>query len=342
MTNRDETKRIINKTIKYMNKTIHDIQENLDKILNKAVLKSNTHDILLHRANIIVVNDNRKYLKNKEFEKTLVWCLSLYDLTHNVSKSIKWVRPSYSRKPDVRISTFFRLFSEHFYNEENNSNYFGKEGKNALCRFKFFSNKALMYYKKGKKRKCMRNLSYACHFLADMNEPHHVTNNIDKPNNFLGEIIDFANIEGIGEGIFSNHSVFEKIVRKWLKDQNKSSKMISKYAKGESFLLDSVLDSNEIYNYIIGKKNLEKEENKDKVSMINQIYNKNLDLPLEEYCDYIAIESARYAREFIEDTRVNNSKEQIIAAVRTLNMAQVQLSRFIYYFCTLANENKMD
>lgn len=332
LTYRDETKRIINKTIKNMNKTFHEIHENLDKILLKALVKSNTHDILLHRADILVVNDNRKYIKDSKFEKNIVWCLNLYDLTHNVSKSIKWIKPSYSRKPDVKISTFFRLFSEHFYNEDNKSNYFGREGNTALESFKFFANKALYYQKKGKQKRCMRYLSYACHFLADMNEPHHVTNNIHKPTNFIGKIIDFANIEGIGQGIFSNHSDFEKIVRNWLKDEEKSSKIISKYTKGESLLLSSVLDSKEIYNYIVGKRSTE-EEVKDKAMMVKEIYNKNLNLDIDEYCTYIARESAMYAREFIEDTRENNSKEQMIAAVRTLNMAQVQLARFMYYFC---------
>lgn len=321
-----------------MNKTFHDIHENLDKVLNKALVKANTHDILLHRADILVVNDNRKYIKDEEFEKNIVWCLSLYDLTHNVSKSIKWLRPSYSRKPDVRISTFFRLFSEHFYNEDNKKNYFGREGNTALDSFTFAARKALMYKKKGKQKRCMRYLSYACHFLADLNEPHHVTNNIHKPSNFIGKIIDFANIEGIGQGIFSNHSDFEKMVRNWLKDEDKSAKTISKYTNGESLLLNSVLDSNEIYNHIIGKKNNEKDEIYDKATMVEMIYKKNIDLELEEYCAYIASESATYARKFIEETRVNNSKEQMIAAVRTLNMAQVQLARFMYYFCNYINK----
>lgn len=46
----------------------------------------------------------------------------------------------------------------------------------------FFGRKALKYRDKGKRRKCMKYLSYSCHYLADMSEPHHVTHHIASPN----------------------------------------------------------------------------------------------------------------------------------------------------------------
>ena len=167
------------------------ILKKMPKVMKKSFKKSNTHDVLLEQANRMVINDNNLYLNNKWFSKSLKWCMDILELNYNVSKSLGWIRPSYSRKPDIMLRSVVTLFSFHFYHGEDKDNYFGRigKGKTAMCKFIFFGRKALKYRDKGKRRKCMKYLSYSCHYLADMSEPHHVTHHIASPNEKIMNVL---------------------------------------------------------------------------------------------------------------------------------------------------------
>ena len=79
------------------------ILKKMPKVMKKSFKKSNTHDVLLEQANRMVINDNNLYLNNKWFSKSLKWCMDILELNYNVSKSLGWIRPSYSRKPDIML-----------------------------------------------------------------------------------------------------------------------------------------------------------------------------------------------------------------------------------------------
>ena len=42
---------------------------------------------------------------------------------------------------------------------------------------------------------------------------------------------------------------------------------------------------------------------------------------------------SEYAKELIHDAFKDDTREQALAAIRALNMAEIQLARFLYYFC---------
>ena len=102
----------------------------------------------------------------------------------------------------------------------------------------------------------------------------------------------------------------------------------------ESFLLDTVPLDNENFDYLVRNDNLDL-ENMSEFEKIQYIYTKNNDLSLDDYCEYIGRESASYATTYVDDCNKNDTQEQMIGAIRTLNMTQIQLSRFLYYFCNI-------
>lgn len=311
------------------------ILKKMPKIIQKSFKKSSTHDILLEQANRIVINDNSLYLNNRKFSNTLKWCMDILELNYNVSKSLGWLRPSYSRKPDIMIRSVLSLFSFHFYHGENKDNYFGRlgKGKTAMCKFIFFGKKALKYRDKGKRKKCMRYLSYSCHYLADMSEPHHVTHHIAKPGNLIMSILNKFDIKKIGKGEFSNHRKFENLAQVWLKGEEDITELLDKKEdENQKILLSGVPTNGELFSYILKDEGetITKEDERNKVL---DVYYKNIDLDFEEYCKYLGDESAEYAKEFIYDTFEDYSREQALAAIKTLNMAEIQLARFLYYFC---------
>ncbi|MGG5460890.1 zinc dependent phospholipase C family protein [Clostridium sp. B9] len=310
------------------------ILKKMPKIIQKSFKKSNTHDILLEQANRIVISDNSRYLNNRVFYKNLKWCMDILELNYNVSKSLGWIRPSYSRKPDIMIRSVLTLFSFHFYHGENKDNYFGGlgKGKTAMCKFIFFGKKALKYRDKGKRKKCMKYLSFACHYLADMSEPHHVTHNIAKPGEFIMSIFNKFDIKKIGKGQFSNHSRFENLAQGWLKGDDDIKEILGEENKNEKIILSGVPTYGELFSYIL-KDEGEAVFKEDERHKVLDVYYKNIDLDFDDYCRYLGDESAEYAKDFVEDTREDYSREQALAAIRTLNMAEIQLARFLYYFC---------
>ena len=66
---------------------------------------------------------------------------------------------------------------------------------------------------------------------------------------------------------------------------------------------------------------------------IIDIYYKNSNLDFDDYCRYLGNESSEYAKELIHDAFKDDTREQALAAIRALNMAEIQLARFLYYFC---------
>lgn len=309
---------------------INKIMKNFNKVLKKSSKKSNTHDILLHQANIMVHNDNRVYLKNLEFGKELTMYLDIFEMNYNVSKSFRWIRPSYSAKPDAKLLSAFTLFSHHFYNVSTNENYFNRGGKTALCKFKFFTKKALEAKEQKNKQKCMRYISYACHYLADLNEPHHVSDKIAEPNKLISSLLKKLKIQGISKGVFSNHRKFEYLARSWLKGTKNIYDNLKPNSHKEVLLLTSMPTEGAAYNYLSDKnKNYE-----SKILKVYDIYNKNIDYDIDDYCEYLGVESAKYARRYINNTLIDYSHAQSIAAIRTLNMAEIQIAKFLYYFFT--------
>lgn len=310
------------------------ILRKMPKIMKKYFKKSNTHDILLEQANKIVINDNRLYLENSNFSKELNWCMDIFELNYNVSKSLGWIKPSYSRKPDIMLRSVLTLFSFHFYSGDEEDNYFGRigKGKTAMCKFIFFGKKALEYREKGKRKKCMRYLSYACHYLADMSEPHHVTHHIASPNERIVKLLKRFDINKIGKGSFSNHSKFEKLAKAWLKGEEDISLLLDEEEdKKENILLSSIPTEGEIFAYIF--KDEESVKNKGEKEKVLKIYYKNTNLKFEDYCRYLGNESSKYAKELIYGAFKDNTREQALAAIKALNMAEIQLARFLYYFC---------
>ncbi|ELC8386453.1 zinc dependent phospholipase C family protein [Clostridium perfringens] len=311
------------------------ILKKMPKVMKKSFKKSNTHDVLLEQANRMVINDNNLYLNNKWFSKSLKWCMDILELNYNVSKSLGWIRPSYSRKPDIMIRSVVTLFSFHFYHGEDKDNYFGRigKGKTAMCKFIFFGRKALKYRYKGKRRKCMKYLSYSCHYLADMSEPHHVTHHIASPNEKIMNVLKRFDINKIGKGNFSNHRRFENLAQAWIKGDEDITLLLDKNKdKDENILLKGVPTKGEIFSYILKDEGI-KVFNEDNKKKVLDIYYKNSNLDFDDYCRYLGNESSEYAKELIHDAFKDDTREQALAAIRALNMAEIQLARFLYYFC---------
>ena len=311
----------------------HKTDELIEEILQEALKRAETHDVILYQAYHIAVTDNNDFLRNSKFDKNINWYIDLVEFYDDVSKSIKRIRPSYSKMPDRSLTSTAYLFADHFYNYETRANYLGHKTFTAMWRFKRSAKKALIYKRLGKRKKAMKKLLYACHFLADMNQPHHVGNQIDR----RGKIVRFLNtrlhMNGIKDGVFSAHSEYEALVKRWIKDEDRIKMFLGENSK-EEFLLDSLLDSNEVYKYLIGDK-FEEMKSKDDRDKVKYLYNKNRQMPLNDYCEYIGNESAKYAVQFVDDSNKHGSKKQLLATVRALNMTEVQVARFLYYFCNL-------
>lgn len=330
----EKTKKNINNMFVHRSKKHrHKTDELIEEILEEALKRAETHDVILYQAYHIVVTDNNNFLKNSKFDKNINWYIDLVEFYDDVSKSIKRIRPSYSKRPDRSLTSTAYLFADHFYNYETGANYLGHKTFTAMWRFKRSAKKALDYKRKGKRKKAMKALLYACHFLADMNQPHHVGNQIDR----RGKIVHFLNtklhMKGIKDGVFSAHSEYEGLVRRWIKDRERIKVFLGENSK-EKFLLDSLLESEVACEYLIDDK-FKKMNSTEYKEKIKYFYNKNRQMPLNDYCEYIGKESAKYAVQFVDDSNKHGSKEQLLATVRALNMTEIQVARFLYYFCNL-------
>lgn len=328
-----KTKENINNMIVHRSKEHKREDGKLTEILEEALKRAETHDVLLYQAYHISFNDNKKYLKNLEFQSNINWYVDLVEFHDDISRSIKRVRPSYSKKPDRSFMSTAYLFADHFYNYETEANFLGSKIFTAMLRFKLAARKALVAKRHGKRKKAMKHLCCACHFLADMNQPHHVSNKIDRRGTFTKFLINKAKLDGIKYGEFSGHGKFEALVKSWIKDRKKIDEFLGKDSK-EEFLLDTIPTRGEAYEYLI-QEEFNKVKDMSEEEKISYIYNKNKKLSLDNFCTYIGRESAKYGAKYIEATEMNDTKEQIIATIRTLNMAQIQMARFLYYFCNL-------
>ncbi|MGL4453077.1 MAG: zinc dependent phospholipase C family protein [Sarcina sp.] len=326
-------KNINNMFVHRSKKHKHKTDELIEEILLKSLKRAETHDVILYQAYHIAITDNNAFLRNSKFDKNINWYIDLVEFHDDVSKSIKRIRPSYSKMPDRSFASTVYLFADHFYNYETGANYLGHKAFTAMSRFKKNAKKALKYKRKGKRKKAMEALLYACHFLADMNQPHHVGNQIDR----RGKVVHFLNtklnMKGIKQGVFSAHSEYEGLVKRWIKDRDRINLFLGEDSK-EEFLLDSLLTSNAVYEYLIGE-DFEKLNIKSEKEKVDYLYNKNRQMPLTDYCEYIGRESAKYAVQFVDDCNKHGSKEQVLATVRALNMTEIQVARFLYYFCNL-------
>ncbi|WP_066874147.1 zinc dependent phospholipase C family protein [Clostridium mediterraneense] len=329
----EKTKENINNMMMHRSKPKKRVDERLTAILEESLKRADTHDVLFYQAYHIAFNDNKKFLKNLEFERNINWYVDLVVFHDDISRSIKRLKPSYSKKPDRSFLSTLYIFGDHFYNAKTEANYFGNKKFTAMFRFKKRVHRALKAQKRGDRKRAMIHLCYACHFLADMNEPHHVSNQIDKKGPLVKFLVKYFNINGIKEGKFSNHGAFECRVKCWIKDGNKIKEFFGE-DMDESFLLDTMPLDNENFNYLVRNDNLDV-ENMSELEKIQYIYTKNNDLSLDDYCEYIGRESASYATTYVEDCNKNDTQEQMIGAIRTLNMTQIQLARFLYYFCNL-------
>ncbi|MGL5069370.1 MAG: zinc dependent phospholipase C family protein [Sarcina sp.] len=330
----EKTKQNINNMFVHRSKKHkHKSDELIEEILLESLKRAETHDVILYQAYHIAMMDNVDFLRNSKFDRNINWYIDLVEFHDDVSKSIKRIRPSYSKMPDRSLISTAYLFADHFYNYETKANYLGHKTFTAMSRFKRNAKKALKYKRAGKRKKAMESLLYACHFLADMNQPHHVGNQIDK----RGKLVHFLNkklhMKGIKDGVFSSHSEYEGLVKRWIKNRDRIKLFLGEDST-EEFLLDSLLSSDAVYEYLIGDDSL-KLESKTNKEKIEYLYNKNRRLPLTDYCEYIGRESSKYAVQYVDDCNKHASKEQVLATVRALNMTEVQVARFLYYFCNL-------
>lgn len=307
--------------------------ELIEGILKEALKRAETHDVLFYQAYHISTMDNKRYLKSSRFEKNINWYIDLVEFHNDVSKSIKRIRPSYSKMPDRSLFSTFYLFADHFYNYETQANYLGHKMFTAMSRFKKNARKALIYKRLGRRKKAMKALCYACHFLADMNQPHHVGNQIDRKGKIINFIVDKFDLDGIGQGKFSNHGYYEMKVKRWIKNRERIDTVLGKDSE-EKFLLDNIPLVGETYEYLVSNE-IEKVKDLNDEEKINFLYKKNRHLTLYDYCEYIGRESANYATGFLDDIKKDGSENQVVATVRLLNMTEVQLARFLYYFANL-------
>ncbi|MGL5821298.1 MAG: zinc dependent phospholipase C family protein [Sarcina sp.] len=311
----------------------HKSDELIEEILLESLKRAETHDVLMYQAYHIALTDNKEYLKSSKFEKNINWYIDLVEFHDDISKSIKRLRPSYSKMPDRSFVSTFYLFADHFYNYETKANYLGHKRFTAMTRFKYNAKKALRYKRKGKRKKAMEALCYACHFLADMNQPHHVGNQIDRRGKLVNFLIKRLKMDGIGDGKFSNHGEYEGLVKRWIKNKDRIHLLLGEDST-EVFWLDSIRLDNDAYKYLVGEKfdELKDADIKDKMSYL---YKKKRQLPLDAYCEYIGNQSAKYAVRFLDDANKHGSREQLMATINALQMTQIQMARFLFYFCNL-------
>ncbi len=120
-------------------------------------------DTLTHKY--IVENSVRRLFSDDKIPN------NIYDM--DKEKFIKLL-VKYSSYPDKKESR--NMFLWHFYNPTTKQNYIGY-GENALSRYKYYSEKAFNALKREKKinEHIIKDLAYACHYLADLNEPHHTS-----------------------------------------------------------------------------------------------------------------------------------------------------------------------
>lgn len=80
----------------------------------------------------------------------------------------------YADMPDIDEKGF-PPFAGHFYNPYTGENYIGGTSDTALTEFIKHANNAVNNFSKDKTY-AMQELGRACHYLGDMNEPHHAAN----------------------------------------------------------------------------------------------------------------------------------------------------------------------
>lgn len=290
----------------------------------KCNKQSTSHDILNFRSFMVAGYDNDYYLKNKKFEEEADILLNSFDLLDNLANSHKYLNPSISRMPDTK--KYDKFFKHHFYDSDTKMNYAGETKNTALEIFKFHAINALKYkneilkdkdkvLKRGFRslnsirliRKYYINFGAACHYLADLNEPHHASNNIADLGRF-NKVVEARFPNKIG--VISNHSEFENYAFKCLKGNENIFEGLSyaTYEKYKSLILN----------------NMPEEKLK--------LYDKDNHLDFEEYCQMLGRESAVFAKSYIEKALSDNISEQKEAILETVQHTQIQLARFVYSF----------
>ncbi|CAM2795086.1 zinc dependent phospholipase C family protein [Hathewaya histolytica] len=137
-----------------------------------------THQYLVARALGILEND----MSPKIADKLYVYGDTLLE---------------FADKPDIdEKSPFYAPYSSHFYNPHTGKNYIGQKQNTALIKFKEHAMNAKKFYNINKPY-AIEELGRACHYLEDLNVPHHAANLV---------------------AVLSNHSDYERFVDMYRKD----------------------------------------------------------------------------------------------------------------------------
>lgn len=179
--------------------------ENVEEYLTDTTLLTENNLAVMKKKLVELNNFRRVFVKKATIpDKIERWVyFEKYEFINDYGMKVK------------RIKTFFPLFSRHFYCPAELGNYLRKVGDkfswlekwfkdikkqgltyNAYNMFLAHAYRAVEICSKNNymiNKKVVKELSYAAHYLEDMNETHHASNKV---------------------AIFSNHSRFEKYARK--------------------------------------------------------------------------------------------------------------------------------
>lgn len=161
-----------------LNSTLQKNQQNKARVLFKSGGIDHTHQYITNSAIAILKNDIGASILTNTANKTTI--------------------KTYSDWPDkVGNETDFCTYSGHFYDPDTEKNWIGQKSPTAKSRAISYLEKAVYSYESGDVESALENLGKGCHYVEDLNEPHHASNLT---------------------AVNSNHSEFEKYV-----DENRTS-----------------------------------------------------------------------------------------------------------------------
>lgn len=217
------------------------------------------------------------------------------------------------------------FFAGHFIHFDSGVNFLGQKNRNTALTNCIKSTKKTIEYKEklginldsidktiwntnlNKKTKCnlkrfMKSLANSCHFLADMNAPHHISNSIGP------KVFNVKRVPLMKNANLSNHKKFERFTRAILN----GTKDVEIISKGEYSLNDFDLEG--CYKRYIDLRKSEKQK-----------------YEIDEYCRLLADESIKNTKSYVDLALSLDANDNIKAMFECIKMSVVQVARLIDY-----------
>jgi hypothetical protein len=285
----------------------------------------NTHKFISNQALVILNNDEEHLIIGKSSE-----------IKNSIKELLKYKNSfiEYSTYPDKHENCEL-TFVGHFYDPDTKMNYAGDQKYTALNGFEYHALVAKkLYTNKGIiTDEVAKELGKAAHYLEDMSEPHHASNNI--ANAHISTELLMALVKNCEKPIPSfvvtdeEKEAFEATFGRFTIKENKFIGNVSNHYAFETWAADN---QGAVDEY--GNKKYEVDTSKDKffIQRLYIPYKKYLTGDLMKDLNSLGVDSAVFAKKTIQTALSPKEEDWAENISTTLPMSQMEVAEFLYTF----------